>query len=110
MKESKYLPLGSIVKLKGGELKVMVISYLIFPKKGQKKKVFDYGGCIYPTGVIDTDHMIGFNHDDIENVCFLGFKDEEQERMNKALLEHGEELKEDLLSQLNDEDNLHIVE
>ena len=88
----KYLPIGTVVLLKGAEKKVMITSYLIFTN-GEDKKMFDYGGCTYPEGVIESNYTVGFNHNEIDKVIHLGYIDDEQKTLNKTLLDSEEELK-----------------
>ena len=71
MKE-RFLPIGTVVLLKGGKKEIMITSYCIFPnnvqiKNGQEikpeKKIFEYGACIYPEGILDSNTICAFNHD-----------------------------------------------
>ncbi len=90
----KFLPIGTVVLLKGGEKKLMITSYLIFgPGEGTSRKVFDYGSCTYPEGVIDSSHAVGFNHSDIEKIVFLGHEDEDQINLNNLLKQSADEIK-----------------
>ena len=88
----KYLPIGTVVLLKDGNKKVMIISYLIFTN-GETKKMFDYGGCTFPEGVIESDYAVGFNHDDIAEVIHLGLQDDEQKDFIETLLAAEDEIK-----------------
>ena len=88
----KYLPIGTVVLLKDGNKKVMIISYLIFTN-GETKKMFDYGGCTFPEGVIESDYAVGFNHDEIAEVIHLGLQDDEQKDFNETLLAAEDEIK-----------------
>lgn len=93
MKE-KFLPIGTVVLLEGGEKKLMITSYLIFgPGDGKAKKVFDYGACTYPEGIIDSSHAVGFNHTDIKKIVFLGHEDEDQANLNTLLKQSADEIK-----------------
>ena len=49
----KLLPLGSVVKLKNGEQKIMITVRL--PMYNNKGTIgyFDYGACLYPNGQVD---------------------------------------------------------
>ena len=78
MKE-KLLSIGSIVLLKNGTKKLMIIGYMVRDKK-HKNYIFDYSGCFYPEGVLDSNQLFLFNHDQIEKVLFHGYSDEEQEK------------------------------
>ena len=57
----KFLPIGTVVMLKGGKKPVMVCCSCIMPtgevydKDGKVKnvpKIIDYGGCFYPEGML----------------------------------------------------------
>lgn len=71
----KYLPIGSIVLLKGGTKKVMIYGRR---QMNVEKKVFDYVACFYPEGNISDQYNFLFNHDNIEEVIFKGFEDEDE--------------------------------
>ncbi len=44
----EFLPLGSIVQLKGGVKKIMIIARGAFAVVKGEKRYFDYGACTYP--------------------------------------------------------------
>ena len=92
----KFLPIGTVVMLKGGKRPVMVCCCCIMPtgevydKDGKVKnvpKVIDYGGCFYPEGMIKSDQMFGFNHDMIDKVIFLGYQSDKQKEYSNNLKE-----------------------
>ena len=99
IEQEKYLPIGTVVLLKGGNKKVMVLSYLIFSKgKDDEKVMYDYGGCTYPEGVLDSKTAIGFNHSDIEKVIFMGLEDDKEfKELNDALKQFGDEMREEFI-------------
>lgn len=79
--EEKYLPIGSVVMLKEGTKRTMIIGYYVISEDGNK---YDYAACLYPEGVLTSDKTLLFNHDQIDEVYAKGFMDEEQkEYMNK---------------------------
>lgn len=86
-----YLPLGSIVLLKNGLQKTLIISRAINVKNGDKDFFFDYGGVPYPEGLI-SDQMVYFNADKVNKVIFRGYSDIEDENItdtiNAYLKEH----------------------
>jgi len=92
---NKYLPIGTVVTLKEGEKKVMITSYLIFSTGGNntEKVMFDYGGCPFPEGIIESDVAVGFNHDQIDKVVHMGLIDEEQIKFNALLNDTTDEIK-----------------
>lgn len=92
--EEKFLPIGTVVLLKGGKKEVMITSYCIFPnnselKDGQEikpqRKMYEYGGCIYPEGILDSSMVCAFNHNQIEKVCYLGYKSDSQKELSRVL-------------------------
>lgn len=86
MKISKYLPIGTVVLLENGKKRVMITGYVC--KVEEENKTYDYSGCIYPEGVISNDKVIVFNHDQIVKLYHLGLIDEEQNELNKKLIEN----------------------
>lgn len=101
MKE-KYLPIGSVVLLKNGTKKLMISSYLIFSAGEEKeKKMFDYGGCPFPEGIIESEYAIGFNHEDIAEVIHVGLEDDEQKKLNDVLNKTAEDIKKNFMNETN---------
>lgn len=76
----EYLPLGSIVILKGGVQKVVVIGRGLLSIAAEKASFFDYGGCLYPQGLVG-DQIMYFNHRDIHKVVFEGYHDDDDQLM-----------------------------
>ena len=92
----KFLPIGTVVKLKGGTKKIMITSYLVFPNnRNGKSEMFEYGACPYPTGIIDSKYAVGFNHEQIAEIIYLGHVDEEQKEfiVTGCVIEVGPETK-----------------
>ena len=82
--EEKYLPIGSVVTVKGLNKKVMIIGYYSLEYQNSVK-IYDYVGCNYPEGMLMKNNMFSFNHSDITNCDFVGFKDTSYETLNKNL-------------------------
>ena len=78
-----YLPLGSVVLLKGGKKRIMI--YGRKQKAVETGKEWDYIGCLYPEGNIDENYMYLFNNEQIEQVFFIGFQDPEDLEFSVAL-------------------------
>lgn len=82
----KYLPVGSVVLLKKGKKKVLIIGY--FSTESQTKiKVYDYIGCLYPEGIYKLDLSVGFNHEDIKEIYYMGYSDNDFKSFNEKLKE-----------------------
>ena len=86
MNYEKYLPIGTVVMLKNGQKRVMITGFLCIDKNNDKN-IYDYTGCLYPEGYISSDKSLLFNHDQIDKIYYLGFKDEEEEKFKQKLNE-----------------------
>lgn len=80
----KFLPLGTVVLLKSGTKRLMIIGYCAFDE-AKKDKAYDYIGCLYPEGVISSKQMALFNHSQIQKIDFTGYSDEESKKFNEVL-------------------------
>ena len=80
MEKVEFLPIGSIVNLKGGVKKLMIIARGIVANIGEEQKYFDYGGCLYPEGLTG-DRILYFNHSEIVRTVFTGYSDEDDKLM-----------------------------
>ena len=81
----KYIPLGSIVELDGLNTYVMVTGYRSM--NAAKEQVFDYLGCLYPIGLTSPKEALLFNHNQVVNVIFEGYKDSRSEKYHNLLIE-----------------------
>lgn len=77
------LPLGSIVVLKNGFKKLMIIGRKVL--QGKEEKLFDYLGCLYPEGDIGEQYKFVFNNEDIDRVIFEGYVDFEEEMFRDTI-------------------------
>lgn len=87
---SRFLPLGSVVRLKGGQVRIAIIGFT--PLEKGKTKVWDYLGAIWPMGVISSDKNLLFNRDQIEEVIFEGFTDNLEAEFRMKLEKASEEI------------------
>ena len=81
---NQYVALGSVVLLKGGTQKLLVIARAITVKNAEKTFFFDYGGVLYPEGLMD-DKMAYFNKEDVSKVVFEGYSDIEDENILETI-------------------------
>lgn len=82
--EGKLLPIGTVCMLKGGTKRVMITGFCSIPAE-DPKKVYDYSGCLYPEGFLNTTNVCLFDHDQIDKVHFKGFEDEEETKFKEKL-------------------------
>lgn len=90
-KLDKYLPIGTIVLLNNGNKKIM-----IYGRKqihAQSGIMFDYVACFYPEGNINEKYTFLFNNEDIREVVFRGYEDEDEVEFNDELKKIDRELK-----------------
>jgi len=84
--KSQFLPVGSVVTLKGAQKKLTVIGSSV--KRNEDDKIYDYIGLPYPEGYIDSETMFLFMAEDIEDVNFLGYIDAEAQAFRVKYAEH----------------------
>ena len=101
IKTKRFLPIGTVVMLKGGVKPVMVTSYCILPMgdvydkdgKVDKTKIiyYEYGACLYPEGVQRTKKTFVFNHNQIDKILHYGYQSEQcklyTKKMDEAISE-----------------------
>lgn len=81
--KTAYLPIGSVVLLKNGKKRVMIYGRKM--KVEGDEKVYDYLGCLYPEGALESKDVILFDHDQIQMIYFIGFQDLEELAFRKKL-------------------------
>jgi hypothetical protein len=86
--DEKYLPVGSVVLLKGGNRRVMIFG-VQQRQAADADMVWDYLACPFPEGHINDELTFLFNHDQIERVFFLGMQDEEEMAFATAIRQRG---------------------
>lgn len=93
-KSKELLPLGSIVYLEEGTQKIVIVGRgAIFEDPDTGEQVFaDYMGVLYPMG-LQTNSTLFFQHENIDEVVFEGYHDDEEDRFLKVYHEWEENLK-----------------
>ena len=82
--KSKFLPIGTICKINGLDKKIMITGFYAISYE-ENIKIYDYIGYEYPEGFLSNKiHM--FNHSEILDVIYLGYENEEHEKLNLNLL------------------------
>lgn len=82
MKIKKLLPIGSVVKLSGKQ-KTMILGIKV--KNFKTSEIFDYIAVLYPEGYVGPLGFLFFNHEEIKEVVFTGYEDEERDEFIKSL-------------------------
>ena len=83
MKE-KFLPIGTVVLLKGGKKRAMITGFCSVAQENQDK-IYDYSGCVYPEGYLSSNQVCLFDHEQIEEIYFVGFEDDEEKAFKEKL-------------------------
>ena len=86
MIEEKYLPIGTVVMLKGGKKRAMITGFCAI-SEDNKDKIYDYSGCLYPEGFISSNQTLLFNHEQIDKVYHMGLIDDEEKNFKIKLKE-----------------------
>lgn len=89
-KNREIYSIGTICRLKNGKKYIMITGFFPLAKNEESKQtMYDYCGCMYPEGVVSSDLNLVFNHDQIEEVIYPGFVNEEdslfKNKLNKFL-------------------------
>lgn len=79
----KYLPIGTVVMLKGGTKRLMIAGFCAIesekPEENEEMKIWDYSGCLYPEGLLQSNQVCLFDHEQIKEIYHLGLSTDEDE-------------------------------
>lgn len=90
-KLGKFLPIGTVVLLKGAKKRLMITGFCSMDES-KKDKVYDYMGCMFPEGIINSKEMALFDHSQIEKIFYLGCSDAEEKKFKQELIKNIKEL------------------
>lgn len=82
--EQQLLPIGSVVKFKEWDQTLMIYGRMQNDSKTLKR--WDYVACFYPHGNLTKDSNIFFNHQDISEVVFTGYINDDEIAFRDALI------------------------
>lgn len=85
MNIAESLPIGSVVLLRGGQKRLMI--YGIKQTDTSTGTEYDYIGVLYPEGNLGNEGHFFFNGEDIQKVCFIGYRDSEWQAFITTLAE-----------------------
>ena len=89
------LPLGSIVYLADGNQKLVIIGRGMIIEQDGADVVFDYTGSVFPDG-LNPEEIYYFNQEDIDEVIFEGYRNDEEERYVKLYADWREKNKDSI--------------
>ena len=81
----KFLPIGTVVLLKGATKRVMITGFCSV-EESNPEKVWDYSGCMYPEGFLSSSQTCLFDHKQIEKIYHLGLAEDDEEKEFKKNL------------------------
>lgn len=93
IKNEELLPLGSIVYLEEGTVKLMIVGrggHIWWSRRYWSIVCWLYGDFI--SGWPSTESTLFFQHENIDEVIFEGYRDEEEERFLKIYHEWGKKV------------------
>ena len=74
-----FLPLGSIVTLKNGDgTELLIVGRMTLTENEGETGYFEYSAVVYPNGMEDSDQILFFNREDIEEVVYTGYVDDKE--------------------------------
>ena len=86
MEIKKLLPIGSVVLLEEGKKRLMI--YGITQTEQETQQEYDYIGVVYPEGNMGQGTQFLFNHNQIKEVFYKGFEDEERRMFIERLADY----------------------
>lgn len=81
MKE--YLPLGSVITLKNGSKRLMIVGRL--QNQIGSNDIYDYAAVLWPEGLVDSKHFYLFNQEDLDKLYYIGLQDMEEFQFRSVL-------------------------
>lgn len=73
------LPIGSVVYLKEGNQKIMILNRGAVVEQDDTQVYFDYTGALYPEG-LNPEQVYYLNREDIDEVIWEGHSDSDEKR------------------------------
>lgn len=86
----RYLPLGSVVLLKGTEKRLMIAGRM--QRQAGKEQIYDYCGYLFPEGMQSSKEMYLFNNADIAEIHFIAMQDADELKIQQFLAKKAEEM------------------
>ncbi|WP_294729766.1 DUF4176 domain-containing protein [uncultured Faecalibaculum sp.] len=90
-KAPEWLPLGSVVTMKEGTKRLMIVGRI---QRGGDDLLYDYAGVLWPEGMIRSDRLYLFNHEDIDLLWSIGYQEKEEFNFRHVLEEQYDNLHE----------------
>ena len=85
------LPLGSVITLKKGRKKLMIIGRI--QQERSSGILYDYAAVLYPEGILDASELYMFQGEDIDRIYHVGLQEEEEFAFRSYMEQKLKELK-----------------
>lgn len=86
MRIEELLPVGSVVLLQKAQKKMVIMGIMPVKHSGEGNDIaYEYMGVPYPEGYMGGDTALLFNHEDIKDVYFTGYVNEERDSFIKIM-------------------------
>ena len=86
MELKDLLPVGSVVLLNDAIKKIVIMGIMPIKKlETGEAKMYDYVGVPYPEGFIGDQSILLFMHDQIQEVFFEGYKNDERDFLIESI-------------------------
>ena len=83
--KERFLPIGTVVILKGATKRLMISGFCAIDGNDDKK-IWDYSGCMYPEGFLSSNQICLFDHNQIEKIYHIGLANDSEEKAFKENL------------------------
>ena len=70
------LPLGSVITLKKGSKKLMIIGRI--QEERSSGTLYEYSAVLYPEGMLDANELYMFQGEDIDRIYHVGLQEDEE--------------------------------
>ena len=78
------LPIGTVCTLKGANKKIMITAFFI-AEESNPTEFYDYCGCLWPEGMLDSKNHFLFNRDKIGSIQHIGYSNDEEKNFKQEL-------------------------
>lgn len=80
------LPIGTVCTLKNTNKKIMITAFFV-SEESNSDKFYDYCGCLWPEGMIDSENHFLFNKDKIDIIHHIGYSNDEEKKFKVKINE-----------------------
>ena len=93
MSNTKFVPIGTVLRLKGAVHNLMVTAYnvtveLADPNYNDNriKKRYDYMAVLWPEGDVNSESKMFFNQNEIEDIYYYGYLNDDARKFRDTIM------------------------